>query len=42
MNAVKYFIPLLFLAMVPLGFAWGGAWPFLAVADLPLCLTVFD
>jgi alkane 1-monooxygenase len=42
MSAARYFIPFLFLAMAPLGFALGGAWSFLTVAALPLCLAGFD
>ncbi len=42
MLALRYGIPFLFLAMVPLGFALGGAWPFLVVAALPLCMAGFD
>src|ERR1700722_10481644 len=42
MSALRYGIPFLFLAMVPLGFAQGGAWSFLVVAALPLCMVGFD
>jgi alkane 1-monooxygenase len=40
--ALRYSIPFLFLALVPLGAALGGAWSFLIVALLPVALTVCD
>ena len=42
MKALRYFIPFLFLAMVPLGFALGGPWSFLPLAALPLSLAGLD
>lgn len=42
MQAIKYSIPFLFLAMVPLGFALGGPWSFLAVAVVPVGLAGLD
>jgi alkane 1-monooxygenase len=42
MKALRYAIPLLFLAMVPLGFTLGGMWTFLPLGALPLSLAGLD
>jgi alkane 1-monooxygenase len=42
MTALRFSLPFLFLATVPLGFALGGAWAFLTLATVPLGLTAFD
>lgn len=40
--SLRYFTPLVFLALLVGGAAMGGAWTFLAVAATPLCLVSFD
>jgi alkane 1-monooxygenase len=42
MSVARYWSPFGFLALVPIGFALGGAWSFLLVAVLPLALTGYD
>src|SRR6185312_9502269 len=42
MNAMRYSLPFLFLATVPLGFALGGAWSFLTVLIMPLAIAGLD
>jgi alkane 1-monooxygenase len=42
MKALRYALPFLFLATVPVGFALGGVWAFLTVAALPLAICGFD
>ena len=42
MAQFRYLSPFAFLALLPLGGALGGGWPFLAGAATPLLLTLFD
>lgn len=42
MKALRYSIPFLFLATVPVGFALGGVWSFLTIAVVPACLAGLD
>jgi hypothetical protein len=42
MRALRYALPFLFLASVPVGLALGGGWTFLAVAVLLLAICGFD
>src|ERR1700679_948106 len=42
MKALRYAIPFLFLALVPLGTLLGGIWTFLPIAALPVILAGFD
>jgi alkane 1-monooxygenase len=42
LRALKFALPFLFLATVPLGLALGGGWAFLTVAATPAGLVLFD
>ena len=42
MARLKYLTPFAFLALLPLGGRFGGAWTFLAAAATPLCLAGLD
>ena len=42
MRPLPYALPFLALATVPLGFVLGGAWAWLTVAVMPVCLTALD
>src|SRR5690348_5839184 len=42
MTLLKYLTPFVFLALLPVGAALGGAWTFLAAGATPLFLAAFD
>jgi alkane 1-monooxygenase len=42
MRMLRYAVPFLFLASVPLGFSFGGPWAWLTLALTPLALCGFD
>src|ERR1700722_15299395 len=42
MPSLRFTIPFVFLGSVPLGFAFGGPWSFLALAIVPASLCGFD
>ncbi len=42
MVALRYLTPVFFLALLPLGAWFGGAWTFLAATATPFCLTGLD